>query len=549
VNRTTVAGLLWDRADDDRPAVRSGDEQWSWREAVALGEARGAWLNSWPAPEGRSRHVGVLLGNVPEYLWWLEAAALTGSVVVGINSTRRGQALADDIRRTDCDVLVTDGEGAALVAGLDLGIPAERILRIDADGYDDLVPPARLDPVAVEPEATFLLLFTSGTTGDPKAVICTQGRLAGISYRSAGFYGYHPDDVAYCMMPLFHGNALMALWGPALAVGATVVLAPRFSASGFGRDVRRYGVTMFTYVGKALAYILATPEADDDAATSLVRGFGTEASPADQAAFERRFGCRLTEGYGSSEGGVAITRTPDTPPGALGLAAEDCAVVDPATSLECPPATFDERGRLTNATEAIGEIVNRSGPGRFEGYYADEEATAGRLRHGWYWTGDLAYRDEDGYFYFAGRRGDWMRVDSENLTAGPIERVLIRHPDLASVAVYPVPDPRTGDQVMAAVELLPGRTFDPAEFTAFLADQDDLGRKWAPFFVRVSPALPQTASGRIIKDSLRRQGWWEGPDDVYARDGGRLVLLTHEARNRRRAEFRAHGRSDLLGRS
>ena len=101
--------------------------------------------------------------------------------------------------------------------------------------------------------------------------------------------------------------------GPVLAVGATVALARRFSASGFVVDVRRYGVTTFTYVGKALAYVLATPEQADDAAITLRRGFGTEASMADKAAFERRFGCLLTEGYGSSEGGVAIGRSPDTP--------------------------------------------------------------------------------------------------------------------------------------------------------------------------------------------------------------------------------------------
>ena len=195
-----------------------------------------------------------------------------------------------------------------------------------------------------DPADLFLLLFTSGTTGTPKAVRCTQGRLAVIAVRSAEAYGFDQDDVAYCTMPLFHGNALMVLWGPSLVVGATVALARRFSASGFLPDVRRYGATTFTYVGKALAYVLATPPSDDDAASTLRRGFGTEASVADQAAFERRFGCVLTEGYGSSEGGVAISRTPDTPIGSLGRPDGDVAIVDPETGTECPPAAFD-RGR------------------------------------------------------------------------------------------------------------------------------------------------------------------------------------------------------------
>lgn len=514
-----VADLLVARADDDHPAIRMGERTWSWAETVAASAARARLLRTL-GPLGPP-HVGVLLGNEPEYLFWLGAAALAGAVVVGINPTRRGEALAGDVRRTDCRVLVTDAAGAALLEGLETGVPPDRVLRVDDAGYPDRVAAHAGSAATVVAEARpgaadlFLLLFTSGTTGAPKAVRCTQGRLASIAIRSADAYGYDRDDVAYCAMPLFHGNALMVLWGPTLAVGATVALARRFSASGFLPDVRRYGATTFTYVGKALAYVLATPPMDDDADCTLRRGFGTEASVADHAAFQERFGCVLAEGYGSSEGGVAINRVPGTPEGSLGLPSEDVVVVDPATGRECPRAVFDASGRLVNGGEAVGEIVNRSGPGRFEGYYDDPEATAERLRDGWYWTGDLAYRDADGWFWFAGRGGDWLRVDSENLTAGPIERVLVRFADVAAVAVYGVPDPRSGDQVMAALELLPGHAFDSDAFGAFLAAQRDLGTKWVPSFLRVTGALPQTANGKVTKASLRADGWWRGDEAVY----------------------------------
>jgi fatty-acyl-CoA synthase len=246
---------------------------------------------------------------------------------------------------------------------------------------------------------------------------------------------------------------------------------------------------------------------------------------------------------------VAITRSPDTPAGALGRPYEDVVILDPDTLAVCPPAEFDPSGRLTNGTVAIGEIVNRTGHTGFEGYYGDDGATAARTRNGWYWTGDLAYRDAEGFFYFAGRRGDWMRVDSENLTAGPIERVLVRYRPAATVAVYSVPDPRSGDQVMAAVELLPGRQFEPTDFTAFLAAQPDLGTKWAPAFVRVTGALPQTASGRVTKDPLRRDGWWQGDDPVFRRSGPTLDYLPMAPSDRRslRAEFARHGREHLVG--
>jgi fatty-acyl-CoA synthase len=312
----TVADLLVERAEDDHPGLRFEDGQWTWREVVAASACRASWIRSLGGTG--PAHIGVLLGNVPEYLFWLGAAALAGAVVVGINPTRRDEALAADIRRTDCRVVVTDAAGAAMLDGLDVGVTGG-LLRVDGPGFAERVAAhagAGADSVlaAQTPAAgdLFLLLFTSGTTGSPMAVRCSQGRLASIAGYAADAYGFTRDDVAYCTMPLFHGNALMVLWGPSLVVGATVTLARRFSASGFLPDVRRYRAT-FTYVGKALAYILAAPPEDDDADITLRRGFGTEASVADRAEFERRFGCVLTEGYGSSEGGVAISRTPGDP--------------------------------------------------------------------------------------------------------------------------------------------------------------------------------------------------------------------------------------------
>jgi fatty-acyl-CoA synthase len=551
---SSMADLQVARADDDHPGLRFEEQQWSWRQVISASTCRASWIRS--VTDAGPLHLGVLLGNVPEHLFWLGAAGLSGAAVVGINATRRGDGLAGDILRTDCRAIITDAEGARLLDGLEFGVPADRIICVDSTEYAGMLEPhVGADPhrlvsaSAPSPGDLYLLLFTSGTTGSPKAVRCTQGRLASIAARAADGYGFDRDDVAYCTMPLFHGNALMALWGPSLAVGATVALARRFSASGFLPDVRRHGATTFTYVGKALAYVLATPSDADDAGTTLQRGFGTEASVADHAAFERRFGCVLTEGYGSSEGGVAISRTVDTPTGSLGRPFEGVAIVDPATMKECPPAVFDAGGALVNGHAAIGEIVNRSGVGGFEGYYADEEATAARTRNGWYWTGDLAYRDEAGFFYFAGRRGDWMRVDSENLTAGPIERVLVRFEDVAAVAVYSVADPRSGDQVMAALEMLPGRAFDAEGFSDFLASQPDLGTKWAPSFVRVSGGLPQTASGKVTKDPLRAEGWWGGSDPIFRRRGAARAYALMENGDRRelRAEFRRHGREALVG--
>jgi fatty-acyl-CoA synthase len=327
-------------------------------------------------------------------------------------------------------------------------------------------------------------------------------------------------DVCYASMPLFHSNALMAGLAPALAAGATVALPTggRFSASGFLPDVRRHGVTYFNYVGKPLSYILATPELPDDADNPLARVFGNEAAEADIARFGARFGCVVVDSYGSTEGGASVQRTPDTPRGALGRASEDTMVVDPTTGRRCDVARFDEHGILLNAEDAIGELVSAGGGAGFEGYWRNDEADLARLRNGWYWTGDLAYRDAEGFFYFAGRADDWLRVDGENFAAAPVARILERHPDVVLAAVYAVPDPVVGDQVMAALQLRPAATFDADEFARFLAAQDDLGTKWAPRFVRVCPELPITATSKVLVRTLRAERW-NCPDPVWWRPG------------------------------
>jgi fatty-acyl-CoA synthase len=510
--------MLAARAEDDRTGVLEAGGTWTWRQAIAEGATRGALARSLLGDA--APHIGVLLPNGPEYLFWLNGAALAGAAVVGVNPTRRGDALAADIRATDCALIVTDPEGAALLEGLSLGIGEDKILVTGSERYQ-----SRLEQFAgtqaandlvehagdVDEESLFLLIFTSGTTGVPKAVRCTQGRLAGIAEVAAPGYGYTAEDICYCPMPLFHGNALMALWGPTVMVGAAIAVRPRFSASAFLDDVRRFGATKFSYVGKAIAYVLATPERPDDADNTLKSAFGTEASVRDRDRFRTRFGCYLIEGYGQSEGGASINPVLGMPKGALGKPVDgiDLAVISPVTGEECPPAEFDAEGRLLNAGAAIGELVNRSGRGKFEGYYRRADAEQDRLRNGWYWTGDLGYVDADGFFYFAGRTGDWLRVDSENFAAGPVESVLSRHPDLSVVAVYPVPDTASGagDQVMVALETVPGRPFDPDAFAEWLATQPDLGPKWVPRYVRVSTSLPQTATGKVTKVGLREEAW------------------------------------------
>ena len=428
----TVAELVAQRADDPGPGLLTA--------AAQLHPRRGGGRRRRPGPPGwPSRrvpgpfHVALLLDNVAEHVLWLQAAALAGAVVVGANPTHRGDELARDLTHTECQLLVTSTAHLPLVAGRRLG---------DALGHGGGgEPPAprggrpggRRGPRPLRRGRGARRRASGIGPDDPRLPALHLGHLGGAQGlplhpgQAGPDRGDRGPDVrphrrrrllslpcpSSTPTPSWPGGARP--WPPAPTVALPT--GGRFSASGFLPDVRRFGATYFNYVGKPLAYVLATPERPDDADNPLVRAFGNEGGRDDVERFAARFGCSVTDAYGSTEGGAVVARTPDTPPGALGRAPEGTVVLDPATGAECPPARFDDRGRLLNASEAIGELVSRDGASGFEGYWRNDEAEQARLREGWYWTGDLAYRDEAGLLLLrrpgprlaAGGRGELRR--------------------------------------------------------------------------------------------------------------------------------------------
>jgi fatty-acyl-CoA synthase len=514
----TVQQFLHAHLESDLPGLKFEDRAWTWREFLAESAARAHVLHELAAG-AEPLHVGVLLENTPEMVMALAAGALGGHVTVGINTTRRGEGLAKDVRTADCAVLLTDTEHLPLLVGLDLG--GAVVVNTDDDGWAarTAAAPRHLDGFrTVEMMDTFMLIFTSGTSGDPKAVQVSNFMVVMSGSVLAEKYALSPDDVCYISMPLFHSNAIMGGFAPALASGATLALARKFSATRFLDDIRGYGATYMNYVGKPLAYLLATPEKPDDADNPLRTAFGNEASDRDITAFGKRFGCEVWDGFGSTETAVIITRTDDTPLGSIGQPFDGVAIYDKETRTECPRAVFDERGLVANLDDAVGELVNTQGAGFFGGYYNNDQATADRLDGGMYWSGDLGYRDETGFVYLAGRTSDWLRVDGENLAAAPIEAILLRHPAISQAAVYGVPDPDVGDQLMVALVLVDDGVLDPAGFEEFLGGQQDLSPKGWPRYVRIADALPSTATNKVLKRTLIGEGTEVGGDVLWERE-------------------------------
>ncbi|HYL52825.1 MAG TPA: AMP-binding protein [Acidimicrobiia bacterium] len=531
-----AAALLRRNAEEfgDRIAIKFADRAWTHREFFDE-SCRFASLFLERLPAGGPHHVAVLLDNTPDYLFAFGGAALIGGAVVGLNHTRRDEHLLRDVQHTDCGLVLTEPRHEALLSSIAGGLPPLLTTTRFADGGDPdpslgasldeaLATHANAGDPELEPDvdSIWALIFTSGTSDAPKAVICSQRRLLVTGMRMSMIMDLVPGDVGYVCMPLFHSSAVQVGWAPSLVVPCAVGLGRRFSASGWLPDVRRYGATYFNYTGKPLAYLLAQPDHDDDADNSLRVAFGNEGSPEVVDAFARRFGVEVIDAYGATEGGVAVNREPAMPAGALGHAPDHVKIVD-EEGTEKPRARLDARGRVLNAEECVGEIVNTQGVGPFEGYYNNEEATARTTRNGWYWSGDLGYKDDDGFVYFAGRNADWIRVDGENFPAGPIEEALRKAPGVVIAAVYGVPDHQAGDQVMAGLVLAEHESFDPARFAQWLDGQDAIGPKWRPRYVRILRDPPTTGTNKIVKRTLVHQKFRRdriGDDDLYARDRG-----------------------------
>jgi fatty-acyl-CoA synthase len=266
----TVTGLLLAQAGRERPGLLFEDRRWSWREHVGACARYAAALRA-RRVAGRPFHVGVLADNGPEFSFLLGGCAFAGAVFVALNPVRRGAALAADVARTDCQFVLAEPGYAALLPALDVPVMA----------FDELELPAwaPVDPVPAAAEDLLMLIFTSGTSGEPKAVRVTHAKIAVPGVMLAGRFGLGTEDTVYVSMPMFHSNAVMAGWAVGLAAGAAIALRRRFSASAFLDDIRAFGATYANYVGKPLSYVLATPERAGDADNPLRIAYGNEGAP------------------------------------------------------------------------------------------------------------------------------------------------------------------------------------------------------------------------------------------------------------------------------
>jgi len=456
---------------------------------------------------GKGDKVCLMLPNIPEFLytWW--GNAKLGGVTVPLNTALKGEGLAYLINHSDAEALVVSRRYVPALEAVRSDLPNLRHLVVlaDDDGAPADVPAGAIDfaelltSSAASPmkevwsDDVDSIMYTSGTTGLPKGVIHRHSRCYG------GFVlpivtNYAPDDVVYNTLPLFHIGGQNMVW-MALVSDTAAAMAERFSASRFWDDVRAYGATYTLFLGAMIPILAKQPRRPDDHDNPLRIALSAAAPPAVWEDFEARFGVRIVELYAQTEGGFMLN--PDAKAngkvGAMGKPSGgyDMRVVDDDDN-DLPAGEIGELVYRSTTTDDLPE------------YYKNPEATAEKNRGGWIRSGDLAYKDEDGYFFFVDRKSDFIRRRGENISSFEVEKVVNGHHDVLESAAYALPSELGEDEVTIAVVLQPGARLSPDALVQHCETR--MASFMVPRFVRFLDAFPKTGTERTMKYELKAQG-------------------------------------------
>ncbi|MEW6124312.1 MAG: AMP-binding protein [Pseudomonadota bacterium] len=485
-------------------AVVSDDMSLNWGEVCDLSLRASTLLRGHGIAKGD--HVALLCGNRPAFLVAWFGLANIGAVTVSLNTGLVGEGLRYSVRQCEAKAVLV--ERAILEAKrADLEPVLEGRTLIVFDGEDDLFAAAR----AVAPDAPYeghgsdpmSIIYTSGTTGLPKGVLnCHEAFLASGRWMTRYLQIVESDRIMV-FLPLFHTNPQMYAVMSALEVGCTLVLRPKFSVSNFFEDAKRFGCTMFTYVGTVLA-MLMTRRTEPNFDHSLTRCVGGGCPQEVWRAMEERFGIKPHELYGMTEVGGWVTGNSgaDYRFGSCGKSRPDVEV-----------RVMDANDRILPAGTP-GEIVVRP----IEpftlllGYWANEKATWDSSRNFWFHTGDAGVMDADGYLYFLGRIKEIIRRGGENISPFELETALLNHPEIDDAAVVAVPDPIFGEEIKAVV--VARRAFAAGEVRSFLKGR--VADFMLPRYVQFVSAIPRTETQKIQRRALQENA--DGVVDLEARE-------------------------------
>jgi len=438
--------------------------------------------------------------NSVEYIVAYFACWKLGAIAGPVNSLLKAQEIS---------FVISDSETKALLVHSDF-LPTIEEIRSDLPGLRDVIifddeAPATTDfggdkleaCVDINRDSEAIIIYTSGTTGKPKGCLLTHGNLIANARQISQWLGFTKDDRLLTIMPLFHMNAVSVTTMSALYAGGSTVVSPKFSASRFWQIISDYQITSFGSVATMLSMLLTTyPDGVPEGLQTDQLRFamcGSAPVPAEvMRRFEETFHCLVIEGYGLSESTCRSTFNPPDErrrPGSCGKPiGNEMRVVD------------DDDKEV--ATDELGEIVLR-GENILKGYYRNSEATATAFRNGWFHTGDVGYRDGDGFFYIVDRKSDMIIRGGENIYPREIDEVLYQHPAVAAAATIGIPDQLYGEEVAAFIVLKEGREATEDEFIAFCRAR--LADYKCPKTVRLVKEIPKGPTGKLLKRELARQ--------------------------------------------
>lgn len=437
--------------------------------------------------------VSLLMPNSAEYVIAYFACFKLGAVAGPINSL---------LKPAEVQWAVLNSEAKIILAGTEMARAASLDVKAFAGDGPPVIPfdnvadtaahqRAELAQTTVESSDDAIIIYTSGTTGKPKGCLLTHGNLIANARQITEWLGFNETDRLLTIMPLFHMNAVTVTTMTALYCGGSTVIAPKFSASRFWKTVDRYKITSFGSVATMLSMLLNGDGREHEAGRSLRFAMcGSAPVPAEVLRnFEEKFGCLVVEGYGLSESTCRSTFNPPNEarrPGSCGLPIGNEMNV------------FDENDRELPAGE-LGEIVLR-GPNIFKGYFKDPAATEKAFANGWFHTGDIGYRDDDGYFYIADRKSDMIIRGGENIYPREVDDLLYTHPAVEAAAVIGVPDELYGEEVAAFVVIKEGMSVTENDLIEFC--KDSLADFKCPKSVHFVADIPKGPTGKLLKREL-----------------------------------------------
>jgi crotonobetaine/carnitine-CoA ligase len=486
----------------ERVLFKFGEVRWTYRETLAIARQWARHLSE--AGISAGDRVAIVCGNRPEFLQIYLGCAWLGAIAVPVNTAFRGAQLAHVLSNSLPKLLVVEASLRPILKALPDETPLPSLVwEIHDDGVhgsdgqvfagnveQEGTMPAR----QVRPGDTVAILYTSGTTGPSKGVCCPQAQLFWWGIYSARALGIKEGDVLLTTLPLFHTNALNAFY-QALLNGCTYVLEPKFSASAYWQTLRANKATVAYLLGAMAAILLARPESADDRNHQVRVALGGGVPDRFHAVFLERFGVPLVDGYASTETNfIFASPIPSDHPGSMGYlmpGAEACIV-----DADDVPVPDGEAGEL---------LLRPTEPFSFAtGYFSMHDKTVEAWRNLWFHTGDRVVRQRDGHYRFIDRVKDAIRRRGENISSWEVEQVLMAHPSVAACAVFAVPSELGEDEVAAAIQVKPDRSFDPVEILRFCEDR--LAYFAIPRYLRVVSEMPLTENGKIKKTVLRESG-------------------------------------------